>query len=395
MNQEIIQPFKDIPLKLVDPEFASDLTSIIIDLEKLRVKRLGGPVHPRIFYQLKDIFQMLESLGSARIEGNNTTLAEFVEKIIENPTKPDGDEKYAEILNIEEAIRFVEENVKKDTKISEGLVFEVHKILVRELTPPPTGEGSTLPGELRRKNVRINNSAHVPPDFVRVPDYFRELLNFVNEEVSPQHHLLMVALAHHRMTWIHPFDNGNGRMVRIFTYALLIKQGFQVKTGRILNPTAIFCMDRDIYYNKLGLADTGEKKGILEWCEYVLRGLRDEIKKIDHLLDRDYMNEKILIPALSFALERKLITREEFQILAFLVRKKDMELKSADLESLLGVKDSVARARILNGLKKKGMLIATVEGGRIYTIGFQNNYLLRGVIRVLEENGFIPESLNK
>jgi Fic family protein len=395
MSKEINSIFTDIPLKVFEPDFGSDLTSVIIDLEKLRINRLGGPVHPRIFFQLKDIFQWLESLGSARIEGNNTTLVEFVEKIIKHSPPVDEDEKTKEILNIESAIRFVEENINKNTKISEGLLFELHKILVKDLTPPDKGEGSNLPGKLRVSNVRISNSRHIPPDYVRVPDFFRELIDFVNKDFTTQHHLLMVAIAHHRMTWIHPFDNGNGRMVRIFTYALLIKQGFQIKTGRILNPSAIFCMDRNVYYDHLALADTGERKNMLNWCEYVLRGLRNEIEKIDRLLDRRFMNEKILIPALTFALDRKFITPQEHQILIYLVRKETMEIKSADIEVLFGIKDQVARARMLGGLKRKGMLVPTVERGRIYTIGFANNYLLRGIMQVLEQNGFVPESLNK
>ena len=55
--------FKDIPLKLCEPKWGSNLASIIVELEKLRVKRLGGPVPPYIFFQIKEIFQWLESLG--------------------------------------------------------------------------------------------------------------------------------------------------------------------------------------------------------------------------------------------------------------------------------------------------------------------------------------------
>jgi hypothetical protein len=42
---------------------------------------------------------------------------------------------------------------------------------------------------------------------------------------------IKVALSHHRFGWIHPFRNGNGRVVRLLTYLLLIKYGFNVKTG--------------------------------------------------------------------------------------------------------------------------------------------------------------------
>lgn len=387
--------FKDIPLKLYNPEWGSKLANTIIELEKLRVKKLGGPVPPYIFFQLKNIFQMFESLGSARIEGNNTTLAEFVEKIIEDPSKKAKDEGLREIFNIERAIDFIEKNIEKTTQLDRALISEIHKIVVDGLTPPPSGEGSRYPGELRPINVSIQQSGHIPPDKTKVPEYFDELLNFVNQSIDAQYHLLAIALSHHRMAWIHPFDNGNGRMVRMFTYALLIKQGFQVKSGRILNPTAIFCMDRDKYYKMLSLADSGEEDKVLEWCSYVLEGLRVEIEKIDKLLDINYITNNILLPMLSYALERQHITAREYDILSALVKDKDMIIKSADLIKIIGQESPVQRSRILKKLKDKKMLIPREEKGRVYTIGFANNYLLRGIAHVLEKNSFVPESLNK
>lgn len=394
-NNENKRILKDIPLKLYDPKWGSKLANTIIELEKLRVKKLGGPVPPYIFFQLKDIFQMFESLGSARIEGNNTTLAEFVEKIIEDPSKKSKDEGLKEIFNIERAISFIEENIGKTTSFNRALISEIHKILVDGLTPPPSGEGSRHPGQLRPINVSIQRSGHVPPDKIKVPEYFDELLSFVNQSIDAQYHLLSIALSHHRMAWIHPFDNGNGRIVRMFTYALLIKQGFQVKSGRILNPTAIFCMDRDKYYRMLSLADSGEEDNILEWCLYVLEGLRVEIEKIDKLLDLNYITNTILLPMLSYALEREHITAREYDILSTLVKNKDMTMKSADLIKIIGQESSVQRSRILKKLKDKKMLIPLEEKGRVYTIGFANNYLLRGIAYVLEKNSFVPESLNK
>jgi len=386
--------FKDIPLRLYDPKWGSKLANTIIELEKLRVKKLGGPVPPDVFFQLKNIFQIFESLGSARIEGNNTTLSEFVEKIIEDPSKKSADEGLKEIYNIERAIGFIEKNVDKTIKFDRALISEIHKIIVDGLTLPPKGEGSHFPGELRPINVLIKKSNHIPPDKVKVPEYFDELMNFVNQSIETQYHLLAIALSHHRMAWIHPFDNGNGRLIRIFTYALLIKQGFQVKSGRILNPTAIFCMDRDKYYKMLELADSGEEEKVLEWCLYVLEGLRTEIEKIDKLLDLDYMINTILLPMLFYALERQHITKREFEILSAVVKSKNMSLKSANLEKIIGEESSVQRSRILKKLKDKNMLIPLKPKGRVYTIGFANNYLLRGVAHVLEQNGFVPKSLN-
>lgn len=395
MNIENNKKFKEIPLELPNPDWGSPLASTIIELEKLRIKRLGGPVPPLIFFQLKEIFQMFESLGSARIEGNNTTLAEFVEKIIENPSKETNDEGLKEIFNIEQAINFIENNVNKKTIFDRALISEVHKILVDGLTPPPGGEGSRYPGELRRIDVSIKNSSHIPPDQIKLLDYVEELLSFVNNETGTQYHLLATALAHHRMAWIHPFDNGNGRVVRMFTYALLIKQGFQVKSGRILNPTAIFCMDRNKYYDMLALADTGERDKTLEWCLYMLEGLKIEIEKIDKLLDLDYMTNSILVPVLVNALERQHITKREFEILHTVVKNKNMSIKSSDLEKIIGKESAVQRSRIIKRLKTKKMLLPIKVKGRIYTLGFANNYLLRGVAHILEKNGFVPDFLNR
>lgn len=79
--------FKHFNLKIFEPDFGSNLTDIIIELDHLRKKQLGGTTHPNILFQLKGIFHLLESLGSARIEGNNTTIAEFIETKIDPSTR--------------------------------------------------------------------------------------------------------------------------------------------------------------------------------------------------------------------------------------------------------------------------------------------------------------------
>lgn len=242
----------------------SSLAKTIIELERLRVKKLGGPVPPYIFFQLKEIFQMLESLGSARIEGNRTTLAEFIERVIEDPSRKTRDEKLLEIYNIERVIEFIEKHISPNADIKRTHICEIHKILVDGLTPPPQGEGSRYPGEFRPISIAIKGSSLVPPEPLLAPQYMQELLDFVNKPVDPQHDLLITALSHHRMAWIHPFDNGNGRLVRMFTYALLIRQGFQVKDGHLLDPTAVFCMDRRRYYAMLENADSREEEIYLD-----------------------------------------------------------------------------------------------------------------------------------
>ncbi|MDC3132679.1 hypothetical protein OA501_00500 [Flavobacteriaceae bacterium] len=71
--------FRHYDLELIEPDFGSTITDLIIDLDYLRRKERGGSTHPKLFFQSKRIFHTLESIGSARIEGNNATITDFIE----------------------------------------------------------------------------------------------------------------------------------------------------------------------------------------------------------------------------------------------------------------------------------------------------------------------------
>jgi Fic family protein len=382
----------NIHIKIPEPVWGSNLAGIILDLEKLRTKHLFGKLPPHIFFQLKDVFQFLETLGSARIEGNNTTLSEYVDRIIEGKLKKD--EKDQEIKNIEKAIEFIETNTNDVTRIDRAYISEIHRIITKNLTPPQKGEGSRYPGELRKIPVSIKNSKHKTPDSAVLQDYFNEFIRFINDEYREQYQLLMVSVAHHRFAYIHPFDNGNGRMGRLLNYAFLIKLGFRVKNGRILNPSSVFYANRNKYYQMLAKADSLKDNDILAWCEYFLSGLKNEVEKIDSLLDRDYVQNKILFPALRFALDNKHITEREYKILHYLVSRDEMQIKSEELEKV-GITGSVNKSRVMARLKDKNIVHPIKEGGRIYTISFVNNILLRGVVENLTKEGFVSDFLNR
>ena len=383
-HRQMTEPkFTHYDLKLVEPSFGSPLTDLIIELDHLRKKRLGGSTHPKVFFQLKHIFHILESIGSARIEGNNTTIAEFIEtKLVEAKTIPSG---IKEIQNIEKAMAFIEETVI-DYPINGASISDMHKMIVDGLSPDE--EGDATAGEYRKHNVKIAKSNHVPPDWIKVEEYMNELIEFINREDSPKYDLLKVAIAHHRFVWIHPFGNGNGRTVRLFTYAMMIRLGFNVNKGRILNPTAIFCNNRNMYYQKLSEADTGTDTDILSWCEYVLEGLKDEIEKIDKLLDYDFLKSEILLPSLAHSAERKYITDIESKILKRAIEKP--LIQASDIKDLFGGQDNAIISRQIKKLIEKKMLEPDKEGARKYMISFNNNFLLRGIINSLGERGFLP-----
>jgi len=377
--------FKHIDLKLVKPTFDSTLTDLIIDLDHLRKKQLGGSTHPKVFFQLKHIFHTLESIGSARIEGNNTTIAEYIEtKLLDikvvNPS-------IREIQNIEKAMAFIEENVN-DYPINRAFLSEMHKKIVDGLLPPPDGEGDSTPGDYRKVNLKINKSSHKPPEWLAVEDYMNELLAFVNNDDSPKYDLLKTAIAHHRFVWIHPFGNGNGRTVRLFTYAMLVKAGFNVNVGRIINPTAVFCSNRNDYYNFLSEADKGTIEGLTTWIEYVLKGLKEEIEKIDKLSDYNFLRKEILLPSINHSLERKFITDVETKILKKVLDKQ--VISASDIKDIFPGKADAEVSRQIKKLIDRKMLIPEKEGTRKYVLRFDNSYLIRSIIKQLGDKGFLP-----
>ncbi len=104
------------------------------------------------------------------------------------------------------------------------------------------------------------------------------------------------------MPWGRPFTNRNGRVVRLLTYALPIRYGFRAgqggQPGRLFNPAAVFCTDRQRYCDRLAQADAGTDAAQEAWCAYVLEGIVAELCKLDEPSDHGKLTRTILLPAI-------------------------------------------------------------------------------------------------
>lgn len=375
-----------IDINIPDPKFESSLNTLILDLERLRNMSLSGTTPIYIFYQIRSILRLCETLGSARIEGNKTTLSKMIDNEVEKNTNneveknPNKDESSIELQNLNNATKFIEKNTKKEAKIDRAYISEIHKIVTQNLQSPPRGEGSKDPGNLRTKNVKIQGSAHVPPDSSCLLDYYEKFLSFINAKNSKQYDLLILAIAHHRFSYIHPFDNGNGRVGRLLNYALIIKL-FNVQS-RVINPSAVFYENRDEYYKNLSIADSLKDKDVLIWVEYFLSGLKTSITKLDQLSNLTFCQNDILLPALKNALDKNILGKNEHKVLAYLVNQPNMIIKASQLGQI-GFDTSKKKSAIISKLKTQGFLKPNLENGRKYQMVFKNNALLRAIISVL------------
>lgn len=369
----------------IRPDFNSELTSTLFQMESLRNKFISGDTPLWLFYDLKNTLHLLESLNSARIEGNHTTLIEAINEATKTDTKSKLGEDLAELINIQNAINYIEENLQEEDKITPAFIRELHTITVKGLKH----DGSNKPGAFRTGEVSIANSSCVVSTPQAIPGDITELVSYINADHEKKEDIIRIACAHHRFVQIHPFDNGNGRTARLLTYAMLIKYGFLKKKKTLLNPSSIFCMDRQKYYDMLAKADTGSKEGIEEWCEYVASGILGEINKMFRLLDRDFAVKNLILPAIKESRRDEHLSEKEYQVLMIATDKNIIQ--ASDVVSIFGATPSekVKCSRFLANMVEKGLLLRPPKTPKKYVARFFNKSLLPYVMSAMNENGLI------
>ncbi|MGK0190071.1 MAG: Fic family protein [Verrucomicrobiales bacterium] len=81
-----------------------------------------------------------------------------------------------------------------------------------------------VPGVLREYNVTVGR--HVPPNHPALPSFMARFKDFYSgKTILPTQRLIALAAAHHRLVWIHPFGDGNGRVARLQSQAAMIRAG--------------------------------------------------------------------------------------------------------------------------------------------------------------------------
>lgn len=372
------------PIRIPNIRFNSELASTIIELERVRARlHQHTRTDPPLYDDLRKLFQNLSNIMSARIEGNRTTVLDALQGVREGQSH---DEGVQEILNLEKASAYIDEAVTEEFIFTEMFIRKLHALAVSGLNR----EDDTTPGSYRSTEVRIAQTAHRPPGPESVPADMRELVEFMNESMSPQYHLLQVAIVHHRFVWIHPFGNGNGRVSRLLTYAMLVKLGFTSASGyRALNPTVVFGSDRQAYYEHLSIADSLRDEDIEKWCLYVLHGVASDMKNILDLSSSAFVLNELYGPALEKAYDEALLTGKEVAVLLKIAD--SGEVSAGDVKDLLPGSSAV-RSKQLKSLLDRDLLYRP-EGTRKYSARAWGNDLSIHLVRRLDELGMLPSIL--
>ncbi|APU32934.1 cell filamentation protein Fic [Ectopseudomonas alcaliphila JAB1] len=127
----------------------------------------------------------------------------------------------------ERLMRRWDEDIAWQTMFSPWLVHQAHKALFKYAPPEQlklhNSERYLVPGKLRSEpdeQVEVGN--HLAPDAQVVKPMLELLQQFMGSYSDPRTRLIAALAYHHRLAWVHPFMDGNGRLVRLITHLQLV-----------------------------------------------------------------------------------------------------------------------------------------------------------------------------
>ena len=282
---------------------------------------------------------ILESHHSTHIEGTALSLEQAKDILEGREVKGADQDDKKELLNYKQAMNFVSKYLGKDDPVTEGLVREMHKILVKGVRG-----GQADPGNYRKiqnyvVNSRTKEVIYTPPAPLDVPHLMREFVDWMNkaEDVSP---LLVAGIAQFQFVHVHPFIDGNGRTARLLSTLILYKTGYDFK--RLFTISEFYDKNRPAYYQAI---QSVRKNGMdmTAWLEYFVEGLKSQMaeiqKKGEKLIKQDTQLQKIKKIGLNKRQEkavRRLILKDtlsvnEYQFVASCIRR----TAQRDLEDLI------------------------------------------------------------
>lgn len=214
--------------------------------------------------------------NSNHIEGNTLTYGETLLLLIHGRTR--GDHllrEYEEMRGHDVAIELVRSLALDDRPLTEGDIRDLNRIVLKEgfwrVAETPDGEPTRKwiePGRYKTQPNHVLTAAGEIFQFAAPEETPARMAAFVQwlraEMEAPALDLpAMLARAHHDFIGIHPFDDGNGRVVRLLVNYVLLRAG--------LLPLVIKSRDRRRYLESIAIADAGD---LAPLCEFFAEALR-------------------------------------------------------------------------------------------------------------------------
>lgn len=354
---------------------ASDLPdkAFILNTESAK---LTGQISSITLTTLRTYMGVINSYYSNLIEGNSTRPYEIRAAqrgdYSSDPVKRDLQKESFAHIAVQQWL--YELNPNLETIFTPEFIQEIHKKFYEQVPESlwvikddlGNEVDNVVPGEWRTRNVQVG--LHVAPE----PDSVEALIasfceTYHSSKFKGDRKLISIMAAHHRLSWIHPFTDGNGRVGRLLTDTALKAVG--------LESYGAWCLSRGLaktsvqYKGLLAAADLPRlgdydgrgalsEKGLVEFSDYMLSTAIDQVSYVSTLLD---------LSKLRLRINRYVEARNDFRVSGMTDSLKPIaalvlynafihgELDRSFALELCGMPDRSAR-RLLGQLKSEGLL---------------------------------------
>jgi len=287
---------------------------------------------------------VLEAHHTTHIEGTQLTLEQSERLLKGEPLDDANPDDAKELINYRDAFDLVSDYLDSEMPVTEGLIREIHKRLVKGVRG-----NSADPGEYRKiqnyvVNSKTGETVYTPPPAYEIQRMMQELIDFVNQstDINP---VLVSGMAQFQLVHIHPFLDGNGRSARLLSTLCLYRKGYDFK--RLFTISEYYDRNRSDYYKAIQSVRDNDMD-MTGWLEYFTHALASQMQDIQ-------LYGESVIRADVLARKHHLSERQQ-RAMQYILRNKEMVTK--DLVEIFPDVNRRTLQRELKGLIDKGLIIS-------------------------------------
>ena len=354
------------PLLIADgSRHRSGLIDLALDLAQ-RSAGFRRSLPESILTSLGDLVRSMNCYYSNLIEGHDTHPID-IERALRGDYSNDTQKRDLQLeAKAHIAVQqWIDNGGLKGGAVAASSICEIHRRFCEHLPEdllwvedPKTKERIRIvPGELRHRDVKVGR--HVPVSAPAVPRFLQRF-EFVYSRLGKTETILSAAAAHHRLAWIHPFLDGNGRVTRLVSHATLLEA---LETGGVWSIARGLARNVDAYKGHLAACDLQRRndldgrgnlseESLVEFTRFFLTTCIDQLAFMEGLMQPDQLRARILLWAQEEIRLDRLPPKSSAVLEALLYRG---ELPRGDAAEIIGTGDRQAR-RIVAALTDQGVL---------------------------------------
>ncbi|WP_375276174.1 Fic family protein [Methylorubrum thiocyanatum] len=289
MTEALETPFRIEPCFFEDavPRPLSDLT---VEIHSA-ASELGRTLHPDSVAELAEFVRVMNCYYSNLIEGHDTRPKDIERALagaeVDEARRPLALEARAHV-QVQREIDGLHRAGALPSPTSAEFILWVHRRFYEAMPPEfrradlPGGRTiEIVPGRFRTRNEEdVAVGRHHPPSSAVVSNFMAHFAKrFEMAEGWPSIRVIAIASAHHRLNFIHPFIDGNGRVSRLVSHAMALRAG--------IGGGGLWSVSRGL---ARGLRDRGEYKRMMDHADMPRQGSRDGRGNLSEAALRDFCN---------------------------------------------------------------------------------------------------------